>query len=312
MKRELRRARCTMLQRRPRARASIFARRDGSVRSPDVQAIACEHLRSGGRRRPARFVARLVKKRRRMMILAIALSSLIGVALGLLGGGGSILTLPILTYVAGLAPLSAIASSLFVVATTSAVGAIAHARAGRVQWRTALVFGGAGMAGSLGGSRIAACLPGRFLMVLFALLMLVTAGAMLRGRAPAVVAEVRPLRARQALCYGAAVGSLTGLVGAGGGFLIVPALVLLGGLEMPAAIGTSLVVIAMSSFAGLAGRLGHVPLDWPLTLLVTAAAVIGSFGGGALVGRVPPAALRKAFGVLVLVMAAVVLGKELL
>jgi uncharacterized protein len=248
-----------------------------------------------------------------MMILAIALSSLIGVALGLLGGGGSILTLPILTYVAGLDPRSAIASSLFVVATTSAVGAIAHARAGRVQWRTALVFGGAGMAGSLGGSRIATYLPGRFLMVLFALLMLVTAGAMLRGRrAPAVVAEVRPLRARQALFYGAAVGSLTGLVGAGGGFLIVPALVLLGGLEMPAAIGTSLVVIAMSSFAGLAGRLGHVTLDWPLTLLVTAAAVIGSFGGGALVGRVPPAALRKAFGVLVLVMAAVVLGKELL
>ena len=247
------------------------------------------------------------------MILALALSLLIGVALGLLGGGGSIVTLPILTYVVGMSPKAAIASSLFVVATTSAFGVIAHARAGRVQWRTGVLFGGAGMVGAFAGGRLAAYLPARLLMVLFALMMVATAVAMLRGRRePAKAAVARELPVGKVLLEGVVVGVVTGLVGAGGGFLVVPALVLLGGLSMEIAVGTSLVVIAMKSFAGLAGHLGHVDVDWKLTLLVTAAAVLGSFGGGALAGRIPPAALRKGFGIFVLVMAAFVLSKELL
>lgn len=250
-----------------------------------------------------------------MLPLAVALSSLIGLTLGLLGGGGSILTLPLLTYVAGVEPRSAIASSLLVVGTTSIIGAIGHARAGRVRWRTALVFGGAGMVGAVAGSRVAAHLPAKLLMVLFALLMLVTAIAMLRGRRPS--ASAPPERSAElpwisAIIYGAAVGSVTGLLGAGGGFLIVPALVLLGQLEMPVAVGTSLVVISMSSFSGLASRLGHVSISWSLTAMVTAAAVIGTIVGGQLADRVSAASLRKGFGVLVLGMAALVLGKELL
>lgn len=251
-----------------------------------------------------------------MLPLAVALSSLIGLTLGLLGGGGSILTLPLLTYVAGLEPRSAIASSLLVVGTTSLIGAIGHARAGRVRWRTAFVFGGAGMLGAVAGSRAAAHLPAKLLMVLFALLMLGTSLAMLRGRRPSGTPATptgapADLPWLSAIVYGAAVGSVTGLLGAGGGFLIVPALVLLGRLEMPVAVGTSLVVIAMSSMSGLASRLGHVPISWSLTAMVTAAAVLGTLVGGRLAGRVSATSLRKGFGVLVLLMGVLVLSKEL-
>ncbi len=260
------------------------------------------------------------------MILALALSLLIGVALGLLGGGGSILTLPILTYALAMSPKAAIASSLFVVAVTSSVGVIAHARAGRVRWRIGALFGAAGMVGAFLGGRIAAYLPGRLLMVLFALMMVATAVAMLRGRRPAAAAAPAPEAVASAaapageggratllvVTEGLVVGLVTGVVGAGGGFLVVPALVLLGGLGMEAAVGTSLLVIAMKSFAGFAGHLGHVEVDWRITALVTGAAVLGSLAGGRLVGRISPATLRRGFGGFVLVMAAVVLGSELL
>lgn len=246
-----------------------------------------------------------------MMVPALALSLLIGVALGLLGGGGSILTLPILTYVVHMDTKTAIASSLFVVAVTSAVGAISHARAGRVRWRTGLIFGAAGMVGAFGGGRLAAYIPGNILMLLFALMMLATAIAMLRGRRATTAPVVTDLPVLKVIAEGIVVGIVTGIVGAGGGFLVVPALVLLGGLRMEQAVGTSLVVIAMKSFAGFYGHLGHVDIDWPVTLAVTGAAVLGSFAGGALAGKVPPTTLRKGFGVFVLVMAAFVLFQEL-
>lgn len=247
-----------------------------------------------------------------MLVLVLSLSLLIGISLGLLGGGGSILTLPILTYVAGVETKSAIASSLFVVAVTSGFGVISHARAGRVQWRTGILFGLAGMAGAYLGGRLAKLIPGGVLMVLFAAMMVATAIAMLRGRKSGGPPRVGELPIGKVLLEGVIVGVVTGIVGAGGGFLVVPALVLLGGLGIEAAVGTSLVVISMQSFAGFAGHLGHVDVDWPLTLMVTGAAVIGSFVGGALTGKVPPATLRRGFGVFVLLMAALVLAKELL
>lgn len=246
-----------------------------------------------------------------MIVIATALSLLIGVSLGLLGGGGSILTLPILSYALGMETKAAIASSLFVVAVTSAAGAIGHARAGRVRWRTGLVFGAAGMAGAYAGGWLAADIPGALLMIAFAVMMVATAVAMLRGRRAPAAPAVRDLPVARVIVDGIVVGGVTGIVGAGGGFLVVPALVLLGGLGMDAAVGTSLVVIAMKSAAGFAGHLGHVDVDWGVTLTVTAAAVVGSVIGGALAGRVPPAALRRGFGVLVLAMAAFVLVKEL-
>jgi hypothetical protein len=244
------------------------------------------------------------------MALVLVLSSLIGVSLGLLGGGGSILTVPILSYVAGMSAKAAIASSLFVVAVTSAAAAISHARAGRVRWRTGLIFGAAGMAGAYAGGHLAAYIPGRVLMILFGLMMVATAVAMLR-KPRALRRRTGELPVGKVIAEGVVVGIVTGVVGAGGGFLVVPALVLLGGLPMEVAVGTSLVVIAMKSFAGFAGHLGHVDVAWGITLGVTAAAVAGSFVGARLAGRVPPAALRRGFGIFIVAMAALVLVKEL-
>ena len=236
------------------------------------------------------------------LVLTLLLSVLIGLSLGLLGGGGSILTVPILTYVAGLDPKEAIAASLFVVGVTSAVSAVNHARNGRVKWRTGLVFGVAGMAGAFLGGLAGGYIPGTVLMVAFALMMVATSLAMIRGRknGPAK-AHDGELPVGKVVAEGLVVGLVTGLVGAGGGFLVVPALALLGGLPMSVAVGTSLVVIAMKSFAGLAGYLTTVSLDWALVGAVTVAAVAGSFAGARLAGRIPEAALRKGFGIFVLV-----------
>jgi len=246
-----------------------------------------------------------------MMTLALTLLATlaVGVSLGLLGGGGSILTVPILVYVAGVETKQAIAMSLFVVGATSLAGVLPHARAGRVRWRTGLLFGGAGMAGAFAGGRLAAYIPGGVLLAAFAVMMAVTALAMLRGRpAPTGGHTERPLS--RILAEGVTVGLVTGLVGAGGGFLVVPALVLLGGLSMPVAVGTSLLVIAMKSFAGLAGYLSSVQLDWPLTLAVTGAAVLGGVAGSRLADRIDPDRLRQAFAWFVLVMAAFMVTQE--
>lgn len=247
-----------------------------------------------------------------MVAVALVLSILIGLSLGLLGGGGSILTVPILSYVAGMSTKAAIASSLFVVAVTSGFATTSHARAGRVQWRTGLLFGGAGMVGAYGGGFLAAYIPSRVLMIVFGLMMAATAIAMLRKPKSVVLSATRPaVPLLKILVDGVVVGVVTGLVGAGGGFLVVPALVLLGGLSMQTAIGTSLLVIAMKSFAGLAGHLQHVDIDWTLTLAVTGAAVAGSLIGGRLVDRIPPETLRRAFGLFIVVIAVFVIAKEL-
>lgn len=247
------------------------------------------------------------------LIVTLALSVLIGVSLGLLGGGGSILTVPILTYVAGLPAKEAIAASLFVVGTTSIVSVISHARKGRVKWRTGLVFGAASMAGAFGGGLLGGHIPGTLLMIAFALMMVATAAAMIRGRkkTSAGGVEVKRLPVVKVVLEGLVVGLVTGLVGAGGGFLVVPALVLLGGLSMPAAVGTSLVVISMKSFAGLGGYLTSVQLDWGLVAGVTAAAIVGSLIGAKLTGIIPENALREGFGFFVLAMGVFVLVQEL-
>jgi len=248
------------------------------------------------------------------IIIALLLAALVGVSLGLLGGGGSILTVPILTYVLGMDPREAIAASLFIVGTTSAVSAIAHARGGRVRWKTGLLFGLAGMAGAFGGGVIGGFIPGVVLMILFAIMMIVTAIAMIRGRKGrdgGSTATPAGLPVARILLDGLLIGAATGLVGAGGGFLVVPALNLLGGLPMAIAVGTSLLVIAVKSFAGLGGYLLSVRLDWPVVLAFTATAVAGSFVGVALAGRIPERALRRGFGIFVLVMGAFVLVQEL-
>ncbi|MFF3837633.1 sulfite exporter TauE/SafE family protein [Streptomyces sp. NPDC001930] len=264
-----------------------------------------------------------------MTVLVVAASLLIGVSLGVLGGGGSILTVPILVYLAGQSTKEAVAASLFVVGVTSLAALVPHARARRVRWRTGLFFGAFSMAGAYGGGRLAEYVPGTVLLVGFALMMLATAVAMLsrprHGREPdrrdpdrpgkARPPKARPEQGAPALAgiaaKGLAVGAVTGLVGSGGGFLVVPALAVLGGLPMGLAVGTSLLVIAMNSFAGLAGHLTGVTIDWGLALTVTAVAVIGGTAGARLAGRVPQDTLRAAFGWFVVVMGVLVLAQQL-
>ena len=245
-----------------------------------------------------------------MIALTIALAVLVGVSLGLLGGGGSILTVPLLAYVAGLDAKEAISTSLLVVGVTSAVGAVSHAWAGRVRWRTGLMFGAAGMAGAYAGGLLARFVPGAVLLIGFAVIMMATAVAMVRGRRETEAGSFPSLPVAKIVVLGLTVGLVTGLVGAGGGFLVVPALALLGGLSMPVAVGTALVVIAMNSFAGLAGHLATAHIHWPLAAAVTAAALIGTLVGARLTAFVNPAVLRKAFGWFVLAMASVILGEE--
>lgn len=245
-------------------------------------------------------------------IIVVGLAVIVGLSLGLLGGGGSILVVPLLTYVGGLDPREAIATSLFVVGATSFVSMIGHARKGNVQWRTGLIFGAAGMVGAFLGGLAGGYIPGTALMIAFAIMMLATAGAMIKGRKDTDgQPQVHQHPLWRILLDGLVVGAATGLVGAGGGFLVVPALVLLAGLPMTAAVGTSLLVIAMKSFAGLAGYMTSVSLDWPLVGAVTAAAVVGSFVGVRLTSVVPEKALRKGFGYFVLLMGAFVLSQEL-
>jgi hypothetical protein len=219
---------------------------------------------------------------------------------------------PLLVYVADLPAKEAIATSLLVVGATSAVGVLPHARAGRVRWRTGLIFGLVGMTGAYAGGRLVEFIPAAFLLTGFGVMMLATAIAMIRGRrnteGKPVPHEVPVLRV---ILDGIVVGLVTGLVGAGGGFLVVPALALLGGLPMPVAVGTSLVVIAMKSFAGLAGYLSSVSINWGLAAAVTVAAIVGSMLGGRLTGRVPADLLRKSFGWFVVVMGVFVLAQQL-
>ena len=245
-----------------------------------------------------------------MLPLALVLSLLIGVSLGLLGGGGSILTTPILIYALGVEPKEAIATSLLVVAITSVAGAIQHFRQGNVELKIGLIFGAAGMVGAGLGGFAADWVPTKVLLVMFAMMMLATAFFMYKGRSGSE--EERPPQAMwRVIVDGLVVGVVTGLVGAGGGFLVVPALNLLGGLPMRKAVGTSLLVIALKGFAGYAGHAAHIDIDMGLAALVSVSAVVGSVLGGRLTNLISPDTLRKGFAVFVLVMAVFVLAKEL-
>ena len=258
-----------------------------------------------------------------MIALASFLAIFIGMAVGMLGGGGSILTTPLLIYVVGFDAKQAIAASLFVVGVTSIFGLISHARAGRVVWRIGLLFGGAGMVGAFIGGQIGSHLPSTLLLAAFAVMMGITAVAMIRGRKQVHGKAHKGLPLFRILLDGLVVGFVTGLVGAGGGFLVVPALALLAGLAMPRAVATSLLVVAMKSFAGLAGYIftfgngsfislnPETKINWTVTLIITAAAIVGALIGSRIVGRVHPDKLRMAFGYFVLVMAVFILSQQI-
>lgn len=241
-----------------------------------------------------------------MPLFGSSLGFLVGLTLGLLGGGGSVLTVPLLVYAVGLGAKEAIAGSLAVVGLVALVGVWRHARAGNVDTRTALTFGGVAMIGAFGGARAAAFIPGRVQLVGFALVMLVAAHFMFRGRrsGPVPDGDAPPRAAPGAVAATAlAVGSVTGLVGVGGGFVIVPALVLVLHLPMHRAVGTSLLVIALNAAAGFAGYLGQVRVPWALLAGFGGFAVLGIVVGARLMPAVPAAALRRGFALFLVAVA---------
>ena len=302
-----------------------------------------------------------------MLAIAIPAGLLIGLSLGALGGGGSILTVPALVYLLHQSPHAATTGSLLIVGVTALAGMAAHYRAGRVRLGPGITFSVLGVAGSYAGTRLSAGIKPDLLLTLFAGLMLAAAAAMLRRRRPAaddrtLMAGATPaappaippagaatagrggrpmaltlerpasaarqlagtgsgLRpgspgaARRGLKIAAAatgVGLVTGFFGVGGGFVIVPALVLALGFPMPAAVGTSLLVIAVNSAAALAARLGsHVHLDWPLLGVFTLAALAGTLAGNRIASRADASKLTAAFTVLLIAVAAYMLCRSL-
>ncbi|MFN8700132.1 MAG: sulfite exporter TauE/SafE family protein [Flavobacteriales bacterium] len=251
-----------------------------------------------------------------------AASIAIGVSLGLIGGGGSILTVPVLVYLFAIEPVLATAYSLFIVGLTSAVGSVQYFRNGLVNVRTAIVFGIPSIiAVFLTRAYIVPAIPkdvfaigdfmvskGMLMMVLFAVLMIAASWSMIKKSPPAKPGSANESATPQQFNYplilaeGAVVGVLTGLVGAGGGFLIIPALVVLSKLPMKEAVGTSLVIIALKSLIGFFGEGGETVIDWKFLMLISAFAIVGIFIGSALARRIDGAKLKPAFGWFVLVM----------
>ena len=246
-------------------------------------------------------------------LAALLLSGLIGVSLGLLGGGGSILALPVLVFVARLDPRQAVAMSLAIVGATSLTASLLHRRSGRLDTRTGTLFGGVGLPAAFLGARMTHLLPPRTLLLLFGVLMLVVGTLMVvRSIKEKHEAPVhRPRRPGAILAAGAGVGFLTGFLGIGGGFLIVPALTLFAGLAMPVAVGTSLLVIAFNCAAGFAGHLKAADVPIVPTLLFTTMAIAGGVLGERLAGRTSPRRLRRAFGIFVILLGLYVLVRNL-
>lgn len=264
-----------------------------------------------------------------MYIAGYLASILIGLSLGLIGGGGSILTVPVLVYLFGIDPILGTAYSLFIVGVTSVIGSISYSRHSLVDVRTAIIFGLPSIvAVFLTRAYLVPAIPqevlrlgdliidrSMMLMLLFAILMLVASIGMIRPTTKSPKSPQSALTHRKypyilILIEGLVVGSLTGLVGAGGGFLIIPALVILGRLPMKQAIGTSLVIISAKSLLGFLGESGLRDLDWSFLLSVTAFAILGIFLGMKLSHRIDGARLKPAFGWFVFVMGIYIILKE--
>lgn len=242
---------------------------------------------------------------------AFVFSGLIGVSLGLIGGGGSIITLPMLVYLAGIDPLSAVGMSLAIVGATSLVGALFHYRRGTIDLRKGALFGGFGLGGAYFGSWLTSLVSGEVLLLVFAFLMMAVALVMMFGKGPRrIESPGERIDLKKTALVGLIVGLFTGFFGVGGGFLIVPALVLFGRVEMGAAIGTSLVVIAINSAAGLFGQLQHHPFDLKMAAIFTAIASIGTWMGARLGQGASQEKLQKGFALFALAVALFLIFKN--
>jgi uncharacterized membrane protein YfcA len=236
-------------------------------------------------------------------LLALPFGLAIGILLGLVGGGGSILAVPVLVYVIGQPVHAATTESLFVVGVAALAGAADHARVGNVRIKTAFAFGLAGSAGSVAGTALNRLVGGRLILLAFAALLLLAALALQRHQSPEVERTRHPHAHLQAGAIGLFTGLLTGFFGVGGGFVIVPALVLLLGLPMPLAVGTSLAVIVLTSASALAAHLASGGINWGIATAFAAAAIAGALLGRRLGGRLDQRRLTSLFAALLVCIA---------
>jgi len=251
-----------------------------------------------------------------MTLLAALLALCVGLSLGLLGGGGSILTVPIFRYALGTGVKESIGMSLGVVSVTSLVGALRHWHKGNLDLKALVAFAPAAIISTYGGAKLAHYVPPAVQMVGLGMAMATAAVLMWSGGvsslvssagAPAEPAEPVSPRPEAIIGIGLGLGFMTGLLGVGGGFLIVPALVVLLGLDIKQAIGTSLGVIALNAASGFIGCLGQVTMDWTLMAGFTGTAIIGVFAGAALVPKVSQQQLRRGFAVFLIAVAVYIL-----
>ena len=263
-----------------------------------------------------------------IVITGFAAAILIGISLGLIGGGGSILTVPVLVYILGVNPVLATAYSLFLVGSTSLVGAVTYMKKGLMNYKTAIVFAiPSFIAVFLTRKFLVPALPdplfsiGEFLitkssgiMVFFAFIMLFAAYSMIREKKGEDQEDQEKVKFNFPMIAleGSVVGLITGIVGAGGGFLIIPALVLLAKLPMKMAVGTSLLIIAAKSLIGFLGDLSTQTIDWPLLIMFTVLSIVGIFIGSALSKKINERVLKTGFGWFVLIMGIFIITKELL
>ncbi|MCR4378487.1 MAG: sulfite exporter TauE/SafE family protein [Rhodospirillales bacterium] len=265
-----------------------------------------------------------------MSILLILAGVFTGLLLGILGSGGSIITMPALMYLLDVAPKPAIAMSLGIVGITASIATLQHWRKGNVNLPVALVFSVFGAGGTFAGAKVGVIMPELLQLGMFAAIMYVAAYRMLKPKAiapessipgivgggvavleaPLVSARLGHIAMGHIAMHGIVVGVLTGMVGVGGGFLIIPALVLLSGLGMKEAVGTSLAIVTAKSFAGLAGYAGAVEIDYTLMGGFTAVAVVSGIVGGSISTYIPAALLKKGFAVFLVLVATYIVFKE--
>lgn len=263
-----------------------------------------------------------------VVLVGYAAAVIIGISLGLIGGGGSILTVPVLVYILGIDPVLATAYSLFVVGSTSLVGSFTYMKKQLVSYKTALVFAiPSFIAVFLTRKFIVPALPDPLftaggmevtksigIMVFFALIMLAASYSMIKGNGKNGSDEESEIHFNIPMIAveGVVVGLVTGIVGAGGGFLIIPALVLLAKLPMKMAVGTSLLIISAKSLIGFLGDVSNQTIDWPMLLIFTGLSIVGIFIGSSLSKKINEKALKKGFGWFVLIMGIYIIGKELM
>lgn len=243
-------------------------------------------------------------------LLAVPFGLGIGLLLGLVGGGGSILAVPVLVYALSQDVKAATTTSLLVVGATALAGALDHARGGRVRWRCALAFSAIGGVGSLLGTALNRNADPHVILLLFAVVLLAAAFGMLRYGGRGAEADRKRASWAKVVPIAFGLGTLTGFFGVGGGFLIVPALVVLIGMPASAAVGTSLLVIALTSSVAFSAHLASGEIDWPVAAAMTASAIVGAIVGSRTSGHVSQVRLRQGFAALVVVLALFLIAKN--